>query len=164
MELWMDIKENPNYEVSSEGRIRNKKNGLILKPRPGSNKYLRVSIYDRTVQKVRDKAIHRLVADAFFDGDHDGLDVNHLDGDKTNNFIGNLEWCTRSDNLKHAYRTNLRPSPHNRCRAVRIIETGEVFNSVRDCARYLGCMHSNISLCLHNKQQSCYGYHFEFVY
>lgn len=160
-ELWLGIDEYPNYEVSSMGRVRNKNSGKILKPRPSRNGYLRVSLYNKDYGIAKDKSIHRLVADAFYDGDHDLLDVNHINGEKDDNFVGNLEWCTRSDNLKHAYRTNLRESPHNRCKPIRIIETGEIFDSVRECARYLGCRHSNISLCLSGKQKSCKGYHFE---
>lgn len=163
MEIWLAIEKYPKYEVSSNGQVRNKNTGQVLKPRPASNNYLRVCLYDNANDKPKDELVHRLVADTFFDGNHNGLDVNHIDGVKDNNFIGNLEWCTRSENLKHCYRTGLRDSPHNRCRPIRIVETGEIFDSVRECARYLGCEHSNISLCLHGKQQSCYGYHFEFV-
>lgn len=136
---------------------------MILKARPARNDYLRVVLYNENNKRGVDKLVHRLVADTFYDGSHDGLDVNHIDGDKTNNFIGNLEWCTRSDNLKHAYRNNLRPSPHNRCKRVRIVETGETFDSVRDCGRSLGGGHSNISLCLHGKQKSYKGYRFEYA-
>ena len=161
MEIWLDIEGYPNYQVSSMGRIKNIKTNNFLKPRPDASGYLRVYLFDGH-GNGRDKLVHRLVADAFYDGCHDGLDVNHLNGLKSDNFIGNLEFCTRSDNLKHAYRTNLRDRPQNRCKPVRIVETGEVFNSVRECARYLGCRHSNISLCLSGVQNTCYGYHFEF--
>jgi len=161
-EIWLDIDNYPNYKVSSNGRVINKNTGKILKPRRGSNGYLRVSLYDPSVKKQKDLSIHRLVADTFYDGEHEHLDVNHIDGCKTNNFVGNLEWCTRSENLKHCYRIGLRDSPHNRCTSVRIIETGQTFESVRECARYLGCSHSNISLCLNGVQKSCKGYHFEY--
>jgi hypothetical protein len=161
-ELWIDIDGYPNYIISSNGRVKNKSTGRILKPRPATNGYLRVCLYDKDGQR-RDLLIHRLGANAFYDGDHDGLDVNHIDGQKDNNFIGNLEWATRSENLKHAYRTKLRDSPHNRCKAIKIVETGEIFKSVRECARYLGVSHSNISLCLNGFQKTCRGYHFETI-
>lgn len=162
MELWLNIVDYPNYEVSSDGRVRNKHTGKFLKPRPDSQGYMRVYLYDGH-GRGRDMLLHRLVADAFYDGDHTDLVVNHLDGCKDNNFVANLEWCTHSENLKHAYRTELRDSPHNRCKPVRIIETGEVFSSVRECARYVGCQHSNISLCLNGHLKSACGYHYEFV-
>lgn len=161
-ELWSVIDDYPNYSVSSLGRIRNNTTGRFIKPRPAWNGYMRVCLYDGH-GRPQEALVHRLVARAFCEGFTDELDVNHIDGSKHNNDMGNLEWCTRSDNLKHAYKTGLAKSPRNRCRPVRIVETGEVFESVRDCARFLGCMHSNISLCLNGYQNTCYGYHFEFV-
>ena len=56
----------------------------------------------------RDEYIHRLVADSFFDGDHKRLDVNHIDGNKANNNLTNLEWCTRQENIKHAFINGLK--------------------------------------------------------
>ena len=50
--------------------------------------------------------VHRLVARAFF-GNKEGFDVNHKDGNKQNNTISNLEWCTHKENMQHAFRTGL---------------------------------------------------------
>lgn len=163
MELWIKIRDNPNYSVSSNGRVRNNRNGKILKNRKGSNGYLRVFIKDINYNKQKDKQIHRLVVDSFFDGNHEGLDVNHIDGNKQNNFIGNLELCTRSENITHAYRTGLHKRPNTPSKAIRIIETGEVFDGIRECARYLNCSHGNISQCLNGKQSTVKGFHFEFI-
>ena len=85
-EIWLDIRDHPNYEVSNVGRVRNKKTNRLLKPvlnREGG--YYRVSL-----NGIR-YYIHRLVADAFFDGDHRDMDVNHIDGDRLNNNLSNLE-------------------------------------------------------------------------
>ena len=160
-ETWRNIADHPSYQVSNSGRVINKNTNRLLKPRADRKGYLRVYLYNSTGKPV-DRLVHRLVAEAFHGGKHPDLDVNHIDGRKNNNSSTNLEWCTRSENLKHCYRNGLRNSPHNRCKPVRIVETGEVFDSVRSCARYLGCEHSNISLCLHGIQKSCKGYHFEF--
>lgn len=103
MEYWKDIDDAPNYEVSNQGNIRNKKTGRILKPRID-----RVGGYERVVLNGRDKYVHRLVASAFFDGDHDGLDVNHIDGNKHNNALPNLEWCSRKQNISHSVSNNLK--------------------------------------------------------
>lgn len=162
LEQWASIDRCPKYSVSNYGRVKNNRNDFILKPRPDRKGYLRVSI-SNNYGVVTEQLIHRLVAEAFCPGEKDGLDVNHIDGNKSNNSADNLEWCTRSYNLKHGYRIGLRSSPQNRCKAVRIIETGETFPSVRECARSLGCQHSNVSLCLNGRQQSCYGYHFEWA-
>lgn len=100
IERWIDAKDHPGYEVSNTGYVRNKKSGRILK---GSlNKhggYLRVGIDGKHYY------IHRLVADSFYDGDmdHKYMDVNHIDGDKLNNELPNLEWMTRKENIDHAF-------------------------------------------------------------
>ena len=161
VEIWIKIEDKPNYSVSSLGRVRNDKTGKMIKPRPDRNGYHRVYLFDGHGHG-NEKQVHRLVCDAFYEIDGSGLDVNHLDGDKNNNFVGNLEFCTRSENLKHAYRTKLRDAPHNRCAPVRIVETGEVFGGVRECARYLKQPHSNVSKCVNGHVDTCCGYHIEF--
>lgn len=115
MEHWITTKFDPNYEVSNLGNVRKKGSKKILKPqlnREGG--YYRVTLTDGKREYV-----HRLVADTFFDGDHTGLDVNHIDGDHSNNNLPNLEWCTRKENTHHAFENGLRyPVKKNvvRCR------------------------------------------------
>lgn len=103
IERWNDVKDNPKYEVSNTGRVRNKKTERILSQslnRP--NGYLRVGIDGKHYY------VHRLVADSFYDGDHTNMDVNHRDGNRTNNELSNLEWVTRKYNIDHAYRYGLK--------------------------------------------------------
>lgn len=103
IEHWITAKNHEKYEVSNLGQVRNKKTGLILKPvLSRENGYYRVNI------DGKHQAVHRLVADSFFDGEHDGMDVNHIDGDKSNNMIANLEWCTRQRNIRHAFDNGLK--------------------------------------------------------
>lgn len=97
IEVWLDVKDNPNYEVSNMGQVRNKRTGRYLAQhlnREGG--YLRVTI------DGRHKYVHRLVAAAFYDCDDETLEVNHIDGDKMNNCLPNIEWSTRQDNIQHA--------------------------------------------------------------
>ena len=159
MEIWLPIKNFPKYEVSSEGKIRNAITGRILKPGNNTKGYLIVTLYRDGNPYT--KKIHRLVADAFYDGQFDGLEVNHIDGNKTNNFIGNLEWCTGSENINHAYKTGLRKPP--RTKKVKIIETGEVYDSMSGCARSIGGTVSGIYDCEPGRQSSHRGYHFKFI-
>lgn len=159
MEKWKLIKDCPNYEASDEGRIKNSKTGRILRTTQNSRGYEQVSL--RVNKKYVTKRVHRLVADSFYEGDHSELDVNHIDGNKLNNRLSNLEFCTRSENIRHAFDTGLkRPS---RMIKVRVIETGEVFESIRECARSIGTDQSMICQCLVGKMRSCNGYHFEKV-
>lgn len=109
-EIWRECKEFPSYEVSSEGKIRSKSHKKNLKPWP-SNGYMYVSI---SLKKTRiTKLVHRLVAKEFVDGNH-SLEVNHKDGNKSNNHPSNLEWVTVRENKLHAYRTGLMPKRRTR--------------------------------------------------
>lgn len=109
VEEWKDIKEFQNrYQVSNFGNIRNSRNMKVLKPRKHSGGYLQVNI--RNKGKLKNYYIHRIVAQYFCENDINNditnLDVNHKDGNKENNFYKNLEWCTRSENIKHCFYTN----------------------------------------------------------
>lgn len=118
-EVWKDITEYEGYyQVSNLGRVRGVdryvgyKNGLkrlykgkILKLR--SNKYGYMYIKLNKYGNSKNAILHRLVATAFIEN-KDGLgQVNHIDGNKSNNNVSNLEWCDHSHNQKHAYRTGL---------------------------------------------------------
>lgn len=163
-EIWKTIEDYPNYQVSIKGRIRNKKNGLIKKPAiDNSTGYLKVNLSSN--KKCKTKAVHRLVAETFL-GKKEKMDVNHIDGCKTNNNIKNLEWCTRSENEKHAYKLGLRlPIVSPSKQSVKILETGEVFDSLSACANAIKGQQKTISMCLSDKynRSAHKGFHFERV-
>lgn len=101
MEIWKIIGSSPNYEVSNFGSVRNTKTGNILKVVTNNYGYKLVCLSNKN--KKQTGYIHRLVAEAFIDTDLDPKTsvVNHIDGDKSNNAIDNLEWATYSDNAFH---------------------------------------------------------------
>lgn len=97
IELWYTCRGHENYEVSTEGRVRNKRTGRILKQcynKPGG--YLRVCL------DKKNESVHRLLMKSVFGIDGEGLEVNHIDGNHANNNLLNLEWCSRTQNAKHA--------------------------------------------------------------
>lgn len=103
-EIWKEILEFPNYEVSNLGRIRNKKTGLIRKQHKGKTciGYWNIMLWSKN--KSKNCLVHRLVANAFIPNPLNKPQVNHIDGNRENNCVTNLEWVTVSENLKHSFR------------------------------------------------------------
>lgn len=101
-EIWLPVRNKPQYEVSSKGKVRNAKTKKILSQEITYRGYARVGLFGKHYY------IHRLVADAFYDTPNGNYDINHIDGNKLNNFIGNLERCTRSENIRHAFEIGLK--------------------------------------------------------
>ena len=102
-EQWKVIEEFPNYEVSNYAEVRRvwKKHTKLKKTRLNKFGYEIVHLSRNGENKHR--SIHRLVAMAFIDNPDNLPEVNHIDSNKQNNRIDNLEWVTRSENMKHAY-------------------------------------------------------------
>lgn len=99
-EMVREIKDAPGYGITNKSRVVNLKEGTLLKPKVDATGYLKVTMFleGRRVEK----RVHRLVAE-YFIPNPDGLPiVNHLDGDKTNADISNLEWTTPKGNAIHA--------------------------------------------------------------
>ena len=164
MEIWKTAANHPKYNVSTDGRIKNVRTGRILVATNDSRGYPAVTLFDDDGQHT--KPVHRLVAETFLPNPEGKRTVNHKDGNKRNNHISNLEWNTMSENISHAYRTGLKRRPDNagsKKRPVKIVETGEVFESVSECARAIGGDQAHIFNCLSGRYHTHKGYHFESV-
>lgn len=96
------------YAVTEQGEIINLVNGFPLTPVINPNGYYKVSLAngDGTSEQI---SIHRLVAKHFLPNPYEYPQVNHKDGNKINNAVSNLEWCSSKQNASHALSTNLRP-------------------------------------------------------
>lgn len=99
MEKWKIINEFPKYEVSTYGRVRNIKTKKTLYVKRHTGGYLQVAVQKHNQKKYL--YIHRLVADAFLPNPQNLPYVNHMDEDKTNNHVENLEWCTPEYNANY---------------------------------------------------------------
>ena len=109
-EIWKPIKDFSHYEVSNKGRIRSKQfdkyhKGTILKLSKCGRGYYKVILCKN--KKHYNVMVHRIVAQTFIPNPKNKPTVNHIDGNKTNNSVDNLEWNTYSENLKHAYKNGL---------------------------------------------------------
>lgn len=117
MEIWKDIIGYEGYQISNTGNIRsidrhvkrvNKSgrittyhvNGKILKKCIGSHGYWVVNLWFEN--KFRQMLLHRLLALYFIENKSNGNYINHKDGNRQNNDLNNLEWCTCSENYQHA--------------------------------------------------------------
>lgn len=160
MERWMPCKLTNIYNVSDEGRVMNRRTGRIMKTSIDKRGYETVQLSDNC--KKYDRRVHRLVAEAFDDGSHEGMEVTHRDKNRRNNRLDNLEWSTRKEIIADTFR-NGREQTHRK-KPIRCIETGVVYESIKDCSECMGIDRSSISKRANNPAvKSQDGYHFEFV-
>lgn len=165
MEEWRDIKGCEGlYQVSNRGRVRslsrtvafgaNKRHvcGKIRRLSSDRDGYAIANISGKTLK------VHRLVAAAFIPKEHGKEQVNHKNGDKSDNRVENLEWCSVRENIEHAYETGLNG---RRKRVMR--SDGKVYKSVTEAARQNGVTAACISEVLHGKQKTSNGYSFNFL-
>lgn len=110
-EEWLIIKNYQNYSISNYGKVKRIKSGngtrigKILNLASTNNGYLSVTLYENN--KRKNFYVHRLVIEAFIGPCPKDKETNHIDGDKINNYYKNLEYVTKSENQKHAFRLGL---------------------------------------------------------
>ena len=133
--MWKPIKDFENYEVSDTGEVRNVKFNRLLTPSPGAGGYMRVQL--RKDKQSYQRYVHRLVAEAFLEGEGE---VNHIDGDRTNNKADNLEWTTHQQNVQHAFEVLNRAPSRGRVgiRVEYIAGDVKTFDTIKECADYYG--------------------------
>ena len=143
MEIWKKIEGYENYSVSTYGRVRNDKLNIIMKTKSHFNYEIVRLISNGERKPVR---VHRLVAQTFLPNPDNLPQVNHIDEDKTNNHVENLEWCTSKQNINHGTRNerSLLSQPNRR----EVILDGVLFPSVKSVARHLGCWQAAVSKAL----------------
>lgn len=100
-----DIKEFKDYTIDTEGNVYSKRKHKCLKQTINKYGYCKVTLQKDKYKKMY--SVHRLVAEAFIPNYNKLPQVNHIDGDKQNNHVANLEWCTAKHNMNEAVRTGL---------------------------------------------------------
>lgn len=133
MENWKDIQGYEDYQVSDLGNVKMTANSAsrkerILKPLNHPKGYFRVGLYKN--KKVKFFFIHRLVATHFIENPENKATINHINGDKSNNSIQNLEWNTYRENMNHSIENNLSSCGERNAKAkLNIEQVREIRNS-----------------------------------
>ena len=156
MEIWKPLKNFPSYNGSSEGRIMNIRTRRIMKTFANDRGYIQVCLRKNNRQyTVR---VARVIAETFL-GEHPGMDVSYKNGDRSDINIDNLEWRSRKDIARESIDSGRRPMLKRT--AVRVIETGNEYETVTECAKDICCDRSEIFKYLAGQRLHVKGYHFE---
>ena len=153
-----------DYLICDEGCVINKVTGHILYGNKKKTGYYEVILIDDERQKNY-FLLHRLIAGAFIPRPDDAEEVNHINGDKSDNSVKNLEWVTHAENLKHAYETGLRKDDVSPRAVVGTnMETGEQikFSSIYKASRFLNISQGNICMCCKGLRPYANGYYWEY--
>ena len=172
--MWRDI---PGYEgiyqASKDGQIRRidgkygrqtrKTPCYIIKPTKATNGYLRYTLCDKDGNRGRYQG-HRLVALAFgLTPKYVGQVINHKDGNKQNNSIKNLEWCSQKENVRHA-RHVLGKKPETALeKPIICLDTGVTYRSIHNASKRLNLYATNICKVLKGKIKSTGGFKFAYA-
>lgn len=152
MEEFLEI-----YDITKEGKCINKKTGHVKKTFISNTGYERVSLWNKG--KNKKYSIHRLVATKYIDNPNNYKQINHIDGNKLNNNVDNLEWCDLSQNIKHAYKNKL-----IKVNTTKVIQYSKdmkkikEWNSIKEVENELKINHANIiTVCKQNTNRKYAG-------
>ena len=153
-----------NYIICTDGTVHNKKGHNISRWKDNVG-YLQVKLSKEG--KWYYKRVHRLVAEAFIPNPHNLKQVNHIDGDKTNNEVSNLEWIDNKNNTQHGYDNNLYHSKHRNIK-IEVYDkiTHQLINtykSIRETANELNINRKTLSSILFDNKENNYDYDFKAI-
>lgn len=158
-EIWKDVKGyEGHYQVSNKGNVKSIKNGIIMIPSITKFGYKRLSLCKNGI--IKNKVIHRLVAEAFIENPNNYDIVNHKDENKLNNFADNLEWCDRKYNTN--YGTCIERRSKNKQRPVNQYDLNMNFikryESIKEASNGNYSLYTHIGECCKGKHFSIGGY------
>ena len=178
---WKKVDEYENYSVSSDGTVRNDKTGRILKKCRNKNGYEEVNLYKNG--KGKTFKVHRLIAEAFIPNHENKPCIDHINTIRDDNRVENLRWCTYKENsnnvlsiknnseLRKGERNHMYGKQHSeeakqkisdakkgknnpRCRKVILLNTGEVFDYIKEAEEKYKVCNQNILACCKGRYKS----------
>lgn len=161
-EVWRPIEEfGADYFVSNKGRVMSLVNSLQIRI---IKQHLTRDGYSKVVLRGKNREVHRLVALAFIDNPDNKPCVNHIDENKENNCVENLEWVTYKENANHGTRTERMVVTQSKPIKATNIKTGTIcfFKSIVE-ASLKGFDRGHISRCCNKLRKSHKGYYWEFI-
>lgn len=126
-----------DYSVTKNGQIFSHKTNKFKKPFTDKAGYVRIQLYQNN--KKKNYYLHRLIANTYLPNYDSNLQVNHKDGNKSNNNITNLEWVTPKENIKHSLNNKLRKKYYPQCVTYKLILdtlTGVFYNDIKEASKY----------------------------
>lgn len=153
--LLLDWRDTYRYALRKDDSIVDLSTGRVMS-RFIRNGYICVRLCDSS-GNFHNVYLHRIKACALLPNPNNLPCVNHIDGNKQNNSVDNLEWCDYSYNLKHAYRHGLRRAKHILC-----LETGEEYESVTSAATQTGIKRTALHECLSGRNKTCAKMHWAY--
>ena len=171
-EIWKYVDIDKTYKVSNKGSIYEEPRGIIMEPYILNSGYAKVYLRKPISE---DRLVHRLVAEAFIPNEENKEQVNHIDGNKLNNSVDNLEWTTASENVNHnkvlgRLDTHTARAELNKVQSKAVnqldIETGKViatYNTIREASKATGSQDGKITMVCQGKRKSHNGYSWEYV-
>lgn len=163
-EIWKDIEGYEGlYQVNNLGRVKRVTTGRVLKGMKDKCGYLTVDLYKNGSKSK--KKIHRLVAQAFISNPESKPQVNHIDENKTNNMISNLEWSTAKENTNYGTRNERLSKTKSIAIIATNLKTGDSteFYGTNECARQLGLTQQSITKVLKGKLNQTGGFTFKYL-
>lgn len=149
------------YAITSCGKVWSHKRKKFLKPQDNGQGYLIITL--SSGGKTKHHRINILVAQAYIPNPENKPEVNHVKEDqKYNNCVNNLQWATSKENINYGTANERRGKNHIRTK-IRCVETNEIYPSQAAAARDKGICVQSIYFCIHGKQKTAGGYHWERV-
>lgn len=159
----------PNYLITENGEVINKRTNKKVKPFINAS-YYKLNLFISSTE-CKQVYLHRLLAETFIPNPENKKEVNHIDGNKLNNSLNNLEWVTRVENSQHSYRYGLQKSKKSGAndKSKRVLQMDLMGNPIKewDCVmdieRELGIKNGAISNCCLGKSKTSSNFIWKYI-